>query len=634
METLDQEDELMIDSQEAHEPEAESEIVLREDGKSANDQNAIDDGVELRDCRQNAPASSRNMIELTKLSEEDVTQYCTYMQLPEDDLELELAFDMSGEQFNIAPILNPLGTENQYREYQYLDQEDSSILNETFWNNFKREVRIFGRRNALAGTSNQPSSANEKKFEQSKKLLAEIRRRMVDILLPHQVAVKHNIMDKLDPNFISDQCELDLLDLRTIAKCLFHPISVICESRRRSKLDDLYILTDVVELYRGLVKLLDKIKSDFNAMVMSQYNRYMVLDQSQDYNYSMFQKILKQNQLTTTNTQGWLARVVDRLDKRYGIETIVKFSQTSEKKDGRPNAKRGPLGTGDRSDWLEKVMNSDVIAKVLNVAYCDLLDEDSHFIDRNFPETLEFDRPTIKRFRRQFKYLVTISSILLTSFAFINELSIPVSKEFEVSFKNHVILLLASTDNNIHDRLLNTFGLVCDSPIRDEYDSDTNNSNNYQEDDKNLTTPKLQAILMQLLADIEFELSVGRHDSLFRTIRSQIKTLRGKIMELRNPENPVRRIVKRRLLEFVELLLNHDAKYNQCGTCSRIPTVNMPLGLNCLAKELTLTMSKIVKAVRYNKDEFNELYEKIIVDTICEKTEHHRSGGSKRRRLT
>lgn len=350
--------------------------------------------------------------------------------------------------------------------------------------------------------------------------------------------------------------------------------------------------------------LCELMRLDFANFTLNRFKPH-IKAHSQDYEREKFNEILKQQQVIGIDglefTKVWLKRAVQRVDEQHGLHELINEANSLESNhDGMNSAIMTSTDGAPSNDTRDKILRSDVVNKILNNAYCELL-EWSTEKQRLYPETLLFDEATFRQLGGQYEVLMLTSSILLTTFAFVSKFNLQDNQEFRTLAKSHIITLLTADYDNQTIQTTESDCSKVNSPV------------------SRLDQTKLETVSVRLIEDIRQILSSADRKNQLATFEDQKDLFRRQILDLLSESNRVRELARRRILEFVDTLLMLDVKHQQKKFSSKMPPpVNIPLGLNCLADEITLTMAQLVKIVRYNRRVFYQHYENIIIETTLQ----------------
>lgn len=514
----------------------------------------------------------------------------------EDDFKLEPGMDISGPLMSLSPIIGSSPSKGNTSCDQgpgpSLQNKVKDIVHEAYWDLFREEL-----------DSQTKENKEERKFDISKKLLRDIRQNIVDLLLPQHSRLKQDIEDKLDSQILDQLSRVESLDLMEYAKYILDVLSKLCAPVRDEKLRELSETTDIVQLYRGIMELLEFMRLDFANFTLNRFKPH-IKAHSQEYEREKFNEILKQQKSIGIDgleyTRKWLNRAIEKVDAIHGLVDLINESFSPDiDKEELSSAIMSQTNSNPRSGFSkeDKIIHSGLINKVLNIAYCELL-EWSPELQKSYPETLLFDEATFKQLGEQYKVLVITSSILLTTFAFVSKFKLHENADFKVLVKSHVITLLtASYENQSTANLEPTSSKL--GSVDDSFEE-----------------IKLQTVSAKLTEDIRQKLA-ETNKSLLDSFENQKELFSRQILDLQNASNRIRGLARRRILEFVETILMLDVDHQQKKFSSKMaPPVNIPLGLNCLSEEITLTMAQLVKIIRYNRRVFLQHYQNIIVELV------------------
>lgn len=521
----------------------------------------------------------------------------------EDDFRLEPGMDIAGPLMSLSPIIGSSSPKSAVGGGQQsepnLQSKVKDIVHDAYWDVFKEE---------LATQTNE--NKDERQYDVCKQLLMDIKQKIVDLLLPQHTRLKRDIEDRLDSKIIDQLSRIGSLDLLDYARYILDVLSKLCAPVRDDKIRELISTTDIVPLYRGIMELLEAMRLDFANFTLNRFKPH-IKAHSQDYEREKFNEILKQQESIGIDgleyTKVWLARAVEKVDTRQGIKDLVNESCNNSDLDHNEELSSSIMASNsDASDKSspkisarDTIIKSDIVTKVLNVAYSELL-EWSPETQKLYPETLLFDEATFKQLGEQYKTLVLASSILLTTFAFVNKYKLHDNNDFRIMAKSNVITLLTAS---------------YDQPYSPTSSTGSPNLTKPQQPDQ----IKLETVSTRLCEDIKHKLKETNKNFL-DSFESQIDLFKRQIVDIQSPSNRIRELARRRIIEFVETLLTLDVEHERKKFSSKsAPPVSIPLGLNCLADEITLTMAQLVKIIRYNRKVFFDHYQNILIELIHKK---------------
>lgn len=542
----------------------------------------------------------------------------------EDDFKLEPGLDISGPMMSLSPIIgsSPISSKlhgpNKQTE-PTIQVRVKDIVHDAFWDLFREELKSHGKHEE----HNDDQSKNEKCYDISKQLLLDMRQKIFDLLLPQHAKLKQDIEDRLDPQIIDQLCKVDSLDFKDYGNYILSILSKLCAPVRDENIQELSNTNDIVQLYRGIMELLELMRLDFANFTLNRFKPH-IKAHSQDYEREKFNEILKQQKAIGIDgleyTRIWLCRAIEKIESSHGLMDLIQESRenldlvdddssSSPQDQLKHPSEPSNTSTSQYSDsqrLVQKIQSSDIVTKVLTIAYCELLDWKQD-VQELYPETLICDESTFKHISEQTKILIITSSILLTAFAFVQRFRVADDPNFKSLIKSHVITLLTATYDNDNN--------VSTKQKMDEKKTKQQNLSSMKED---LGQAKLETIVTQLTADLRQKVEKD-NTTLLGEFDKQIELFKRQILDLESPTNRVRELSKRRILEFIETVLVLDVKHQQKKRMP--PPVNIPLGLNCLANEITLITAQLVKIIRYNRRVFFTHYRDIIVESVGRKLE-------------
>lgn len=501
------------------------------------------------------------------------------------DFKLEPGMDMTGPLMSLSPIIGSSPpTAEQGASEPNLHHQVKDIIHEAYWDLFRNELK-----------DETPAT-----YKLVKQLLADIKQHILDLLLAQHTRLKQEICDRLDPVVIEQQCRNDAFDLKDYAAYILKTMSMLCAPVRDIRLRELSECTDLVEVFRGIMEVLELMRLDLANFTLNKFRPH-IKAHSQSYEREKFNEILEQQKSLGLDglefTKIWLKRAVKNVEDTHGL---LDYSQ---------NKNADTLDDLDLENTVDEAkssetVNQELIDKILNTAYCELLEWNSKKQEL-FPETLLFDEATYRNLSIQYQIFIMTSSILITTFAFISQFKLNENDDFKMTLKSHIITLLTASSERPHQ----TSGPSSPKP-RSRSPSRNRNDKFKSDCDE---TEKLELVTVKLIDDIKTKLDESKIPT---PSRDQQEMFRKQILDLQSENNRVRNLVQRRINEFVETLLKIDVKHQQKKGSA--PPVNIPLGLSCLANEITMTLAQFVKLVRYNRVVFFEHYLKIIKESVKE----------------
>jgi len=246
-------------------------------------------------------------------------------------------------------------------------------------------------------------------FNQALNLLDEVRNGLCNMLLPNQHRIKQAIMEKLDIDLIRQQAENGALNFQDYAEYVVDLMGKLCAPVRDDDVAALKEIKDVVPLFQGILKTLDKMRLDMANFVIQQA-RPMIMSQSVNYEKIKFKEFLATQNDGLEFTRAWLLRHKPSQDELEQSE----------------NDTRG----------LRKLLMS----RTINEAFVELLQWDEYY---PLPETLAMDQKRVLALRDQTERTSVSTAVVLVAFSNISGLVVPAdSQTLKEKVKSHVDVLL------------------------------------------------------------------------------------------------------------------------------------------------------------------------------------------------
>ncbi len=217
---------------------------------------------------------------------------------------------------------------------------------------------------------------------------------------------------------------------------------------------------------------------------------------------------------------------------------------------------------------LSNETNSRIIMnKILINSYLELLVWD-HSKQDHYPETLLMDMTRINSIKAKVTKLTLIGSVFLVTYATVGT-PIQGLQELKDKLKEQLMLLISE------------------------------NGNNSVEDLKSQMT----SVSLQVIKEVQSCLETHGFSQLDSNKEDSLKT---QIIDISNNENRLRKVVERRILEFIERVLSSPTA----------APMQIPTGLSSLQKELTEIAGQLIRIVAHNRAVFSKYYAIIITDII------------------
>jgi len=248
-------------------------------------------------------------------------------------------------------------------------------------------------------------------FNQALSLLNEVRSGLCNMLLPNQHRIKQGIVDRLDLDLIKQQAENGTLNFQDYADYVVDLMSKLCAPVRDDDIKALREIKDVVPLFQGIMKTLEKMRLDMANFVIQQA-RPLIMSQSVNYEKIKFKEFLATQVDGLEFTKAWMLRHKPTADE---------LAQMDNEPSGRS---------------LKKLLAS----RVLNEAFVELLQWDEYF---PLPETLAMDQKRIVALRDQTERTSVSTAVVLVSFSNISGFVVPAdSQNLKEKIKADVDVLL------------------------------------------------------------------------------------------------------------------------------------------------------------------------------------------------
>jgi len=245
-------------------------------------------------------------------------------------------------------------------------------------------------------------------FNQALSLLDEVRNGLCNMLLPNQHRIKQAIMEKLDIDLIRQQAENGVLNFQDYADYVVDLMSKLCAPVRDEEIAALKEIKDVVPLFQGILRTLDKMRLDMANFVIQQA-RPMIMSQSVNYEKIKFKEFLATQNDGLEFTRTWLLRHKPAQDE---------------------------LVQSENDSRLRKLLMS----RTINEAFVELLQWDEYY---PLPETLVMDQKRVLALRDQTERTSVSTAVVLVAFSNISGLVVPAdSQALKEKVKDHVDVLL------------------------------------------------------------------------------------------------------------------------------------------------------------------------------------------------
>ncbi|XP_033330985.1 T-complex protein 11-like protein 1 [Megalopta genalis] len=247
-------------------------------------------------------------------------------------------------------------------------------------------------------------------YTQALVLLKEIKEILDQLVLPHHAKIRENLKEVLDVDLIKQQAEKGVLDFHHYAQYVISIMSKVCAPVRDSKIKELSEKTDVIEIFKGIMEVLQLMRLDLANFTITRM-RPNIVALSIEYEKAKFTEFLKINGNDLKYTEDWLLR-------HFDPAKIM----------------------GDPSD-----VNSvrQITHSLLTESYLDLLEWDF----TPDAETLMLDQGRLIELRDKTNRLSIMGAVILLAN---NTIGPPVHgvSSFKKSMKQHLSVLLESVNSN------------------------------------------------------------------------------------------------------------------------------------------------------------------------------------------
>ncbi|CAK9805434.1 T-complex protein 11-like protein 1 [Anthophora plagiata] len=141
-------------------------------------------------------------------------------------------------------------------------------------------------------------------------LLKEIKETLDELVLPHHAKIRENLKEVLDVDLIKQQAENGVLDFHHYAQYVISIMSKVCAPVRDEKIRELSQKTDVIEIFKGIMEVLQLMRLDLANFTITMM-RPNIVASSIEYEKAKFAEFLKINTNSLQFTEKWLLRHFD-----------------------------------------------------------------------------------------------------------------------------------------------------------------------------------------------------------------------------------------------------------------------------------------------------------------------------------
>ncbi|XP_062997565.1 T-complex protein 11 homolog [Elgaria multicarinata webbii] len=258
-----------------------------------------------------------------------------------------------------------------------LESRMKETLHKAFWDSLREQL------------SKMPPD-----YSHAIKLLQEIKKTLLSLLLPRQTRLRSQIEEALDMELIKQEAEHGALDIPNLTTYVLGTMAMLCAPVRDEEVQKLRVVADPVHLLREIFRVLDLMKMDMVNFTI-QTLRPHLQEHSVQYERKKFQELLNKLPGSLACTTEWLRKAAAEVS----TSDLLSFSSTSEI-NGSP-VPPSPMAA----------IHSPTA--VLNQAYMDLLHWEPGKED--YPETLLMDKARLHSLQVEVNQLAIIAAVLLVS---------------------------------------------------------------------------------------------------------------------------------------------------------------------------------------------------------------------------
>ncbi|XP_055585627.1 T-complex protein 11-like protein 1 isoform X2 [Uranotaenia lowii] len=363
-------------------------------------------------------------------------------------------------------------------------------------------------------------------YDMAIQLLADIKDAFKSILSKNNERALARINEILDETVIRQQAEQGVLDFGTYAKFVIHIMALSCAPVRDEQIAKLKEISDVIELFRGILEALSVMKLDM-ANCLLDAARNDVIANSVEYEKQKFKQFLELYKDGFPETEKWLKR--------------NKVPET-----GSADQEQAAASNDQQRRSKDTIFN----------AYLELIDWNS---ENEFPEMLEMDRDRVIGLQGRASRLCSCASTLAITSAAIP--LIAQSTDARKSLAKELVILVQNCNNtkDLDDAIENIWLHV-------------------------------RSVVVNRLKDLN-------QPELNESVESSLK---AQILQVAKKESPVRALIWKRLLAYIQLVLR---------TNSHIP---VPPGFQEFADEVESLATAFKRISYYNYAVYGEYFHEIL----------------------
>ncbi|XP_041452838.1 T-complex protein 11-like protein 1 isoform X2 [Lytechinus variegatus] len=413
-----------------------------------------------------------------------------------------------------------------------IEKQVHKVVHQAFWDSLSAQL------------SDDPPS-----YTHAVTLIGEIKTILLSLLLPHHDKLKCQILEVIDLSLIQQQADHQALDVSRLIAFVVQVMSKLCAPVRDEEIAKLATLTEPVEIFREIFRVLDLMKLDM-ANFTIQSLRPHLQQKSIEYERNKFQEFLKTQQDGLQYTREWLEQarenLTDKVKKQQALQQQQQ-QQASSSSEGASNI--GPTPSPLISP-----------AAILNHAYVDLLNSDPRE-GMTFPETVLMDQGRFYDLGSQVRKIVLVGSVLLVTYTNTGNMLAGI-QGFPSQLKHNLFILL----DDVSD-----FSAVIDN-LAEQVTKEVN------ECLKTHGFPEFDELRIE-------------------AFKSQIRSLGLK-------DNHIHSILDSRLRGFLVTAIAAPSKFD--------PSANIPPGLTTMQSQVLETTKAFVRLVIHNRSVFGPFYAEIL----------------------
>ncbi|OQR75947.1 T-complex protein 11 protein 1-like [Tropilaelaps mercedesae] len=151
------------------------------------------------------------------------------------------------------------------------------------------------------------------------KLCADIRKMLLDLLLPHQSSLRGKIEELFDFDLIKQRCEQakNIEPLRNYGPAVLDLMQSLCCPMRDEEIQTLRQIDNTVQLFQGIIRVLEEMKLDFANFLIKQI-RPIVKETIHNYEKEKMKELESAQKVLGVedpfaNTKAWLQRAFEDL---------------------------------------------------------------------------------------------------------------------------------------------------------------------------------------------------------------------------------------------------------------------------------------------------------------------------------